>query len=264
MHFEIRLFYVRISPCVTEAVPDHLTLRHLRSEHGVALEINGLRVPDLNPANVTLKRERLDKNSLEVTYVSTDSVRITGRVEFEVLEKEDVILCGSLERMDDNLANGVVGLDNDLGSGTGWSIDCYMANLMDSADSSAFFQPKLGVSSPSIEVYIAGCYAGVPLILTRTIQLSPRRKVSKQNMLDAIPEDEEIGKGQKIGNDLFSCRSSQVTFWLFYDLYFLCRLLQIVQTIDCLIVYNRVIEKYLENSSSRIIYSVALAKTSPH
>jgi len=57
---------------------------------------------------------------------------------------------------------------------------------------SAFFRPRLGVSAPSIEVYVAGCCSGVPVILNKTIQMSPRRRVPRHATLDAIPEDEEM------------------------------------------------------------------------
>lgn len=210
VHLEIRLFYVRISPCVVGIVPDHLTLRHVHRDLGVSLEINGARVPDLNPASIALRRDRVDKDSLEVTYLSTDSVRITGGVEFEVLENEELVLCGSLERVDDNWSSVSTGLEND--SNKGWFMDCYVASLgsPSSSSSSAFFQPKMGVSSPSIEVYIAGRCSGVPVILTKTIQVSPRRKGSRHGTLDAIPEDEEIGKEQNIGNGLVRHRDLQM------------------------------------------------------
>uniref|UniRef100_A0A5B7B037 Erythronate-4-phosphate dehydrogenase family protein n=1 Tax=Davidia involucrata TaxID=16924 RepID=A0A5B7B037_DAVIN len=206
--FAVRLFYVRIAPCAVYSVPDHLTLRHLRREIGVSLEINGARIPSSEAVSLTLRRDRLDKESSEVTYVSTDSVRVTGAVEFEVHEKEEMILCGSLERMDAGWSNGSVGLDND--SKTGWSMDCHMAVSIASG-SSAFFQPKLGISSPSIEVYIAGSCSGVPVILTKTIQISPRRKLSRHGMLDAIPEDEEIMKEHKSGNGLHQQHKLQIT-----------------------------------------------------
>jgi len=57
---------------------------------------------------------------------------------------------------------------------------------------SVFFRPRLGVSAPSIEVYVAGCCSGVPVILNKTIQMSPRRRVPRHATLDAIPEDEEM------------------------------------------------------------------------
>ncbi|KAM1949341.1 hypothetical protein ACFX15_009405 [Malus domestica] len=63
------------------SVPDHLTLRHLRREIG---------------------------ESLEVTCVSTNNVRVTGGVEFEVYKNNDmVLLCGSLERMEDESGLGI-------------------------------------------------------------------------------------------------------------------------------------------------------------
>ncbi|XP_016437879.2 uncharacterized protein At1g01500-like [Nicotiana tabacum] len=205
---EIRLFYVRITPCSVEAVPDHLVLRHLRREMGVSLEINGSRAPATDTASVTLRRDRVDKESSEVTYVSTDSVRVSGPVEFEVYESErDLILCGSLERVETGWANGN-GIENN--SRTGWSMDCYTAASFGNGGS-AFVQPKFGVYSPSIEVYIAGCCSGVPVILTKTIQVSPRRKVPRQGMLDAIPEDEEVEKEHGGSNGFIRQRNLPIT-----------------------------------------------------
>lgn len=163
----------------------------------------------MESASIDLRRDRLDKETSEVTYVSTDSVRVTGGVEFEVYENKDLILCGSLERMDPNWGcNGSVGLEKE--SRTGWSMDCYMAASIGSG-SSAFFQPKLGVSAPSFEVYIAGCCSGVPVILTKTIQISPRKKAVRHAVLDAIPEDEEIGKEQRSVNGLIRNQKVQIT-----------------------------------------------------
>ena len=119
-----------------------------------------------------------------------------GGSEFEVYEDEKMVLCGSLERMEGE-----------------WSVDCYMAATAMEPGNSAFFQPKMRVSVPGIEVYIAGCCAGVPVILTKTILVSPKRKGGSRLswMLDAIPEDEEIGKGNnKGGNGLIRHRKLQV------------------------------------------------------
>ncbi|XP_071722888.1 uncharacterized protein At1g01500-like [Rutidosis leptorrhynchoides] len=185
---EIRLFYVRIAPCALSSVPDHLTLCHMRREMGVSLEINGARVPTSELASVTLRRDRLNKESSEVTYVSTDSVRVSGGVEFEVLaDNEEMVLCGSLERIE---GTACWGNDNGGGGGsgdnkTGWSMDCFVA-----AGSARFGQS-------SIEIYVAGCCGTVPVILTKTIQASSRRKASRQTVLDAIPEDEEVWKDHK-------------------------------------------------------------------
>ena len=125
--------------------------------------------------------------------MSTDSVRVTGAVEFEVLEEEEMVLCGSLERIEGSWSGEV---------GSGWSMDCYIGGIANGSGDSAFFKPKLGISSPSIEVYIAGCCSGVPVILTKTIQVSPRKKNVRHGMLDAIPEDEEVDKERRNGNGL--------------------------------------------------------------
>lgn len=196
--FEIRLFYVRIAPCAVDSVPENLTLRILRDELGVSIEINGCRTPASETASFTLRRDRVDRESSEVTYVSTDIVRITSGVEFEVYEKENLLLCGSLERLE-----------------TDWSMDCYKAAVggdCGGSSASAFFQPKIGISSPSIEVYIAGRCSDVPVILTKMITVSPRRKPPRHSTLDAIPEvDDEIEKDIKIGNDLIQERKLQLT-----------------------------------------------------
>ncbi|KAK4738835.1 hypothetical protein R3W88_002532 [Solanum pinnatisectum] len=155
---------------------------------GVLLEINGCRIPASDTVSITLRRDRVDKGSSEVTYVNTDNVRVSGTVEFEAHEeKEELILCGSFERVEGTWDNG---------NGTGWSVDCYNAASFGSGGS-VFFQSKIGVSSPSIEVYVAGCCSGVPLILTKMIQVSPRRKLSR---LDSIPEDEGVGKEHQYVN----------------------------------------------------------------
>ncbi|KAF8379588.1 hypothetical protein HHK36_029029 [Tetracentron sinense] len=206
--FEIRLFYVRIAPCIVGSVPDQLTICHLRREIGVSLEINGSRIPASDTPSLTLRRDRLDKESSEVTYVSTDKVRVTGAIEFEVYEREDLILCGSLERIESSWSNGSVGLDRHQGlendSKTGWRMDCHTAASI-AAGSSSFFQPKMRISSPSMEVYVAGCCSGVPLILMKTIHLSSSRKPPRHGTLDAILENEETGKEQKSINGLV-CR----------------------------------------------------------
>ncbi|XP_047968073.1 uncharacterized protein At1g01500-like [Salvia hispanica] len=206
---EIRLFYVRIASCAVENLPDQLKLRHLRREVGVSLEINGKRIPSSDAVSITLRRDRVNKDSSEVTYVSTDSVRISGPAEFEVCEERDdldLILCGSLEKAD--AWSNESALDND--SKSGWSIECYAATPITNK-SSALLQPRKGGCSPSIEVYVAGCCSGTPVILMKTVLVSPRRKARQGLMLDAIPEDEEMGKEQgSLSNGLVRQRKLQL------------------------------------------------------
>ncbi|CAM8981489.1 unnamed protein product [Rhodiola kirilowii] len=187
--FDIRLFYVRVAPCVADCIPDFIILRLPRREIGVALEINGTRCPTSESASLSLRRDRVDKEASEVTYVSTSSVRVTGSVEFEVYEGDGdvMILCGALERLETRWTGG---------SRSNWSLECYAAAVVAEKERfSAFIQPKMGVSSPSFEVYIAGICLGSPVILTKMVQVSsPRRKVGRQSLLDAIPEEDEKEK----------------------------------------------------------------------
>ncbi|XP_020596860.1 uncharacterized protein At1g01500 [Phalaenopsis equestris] len=211
--FEIRLFYVRIFPCTPDAVPPNLILSHLRREIGVVLEINGSRIPSSEPTFLTLRQDRLDCSSGEVTYLSTDGVRLTGSVEFEVCDGDgNLILCGSLENMEAPGINGTLGFEGHRESRDDpkarWSMNCFSAA---SIASSAFVQPKFGISSPSIEVYVAGCFAGSPSILTQTIQLSPRKKVARSGALDAIPEDEEASCNPKSCREVFLCSRSSLS-----------------------------------------------------
>ncbi|CAI8585523.1 unnamed protein product [Vicia faba] len=167
--------------------PECLTICHPKREIGFSLVINGSPIPAVDSAPpLPLRRDRVDKESAEVTYVSTDNVRITGGTEFEVYEKDVLFICGSLER-----------LDTDGGNGSGWEMDCHVAAGSIGSGSSAFFRPKLGVSAPSVEVYVAGCCSGVPVILSKTISMSPRRRVPRHAILDAIPEDEEMNVIEK-------------------------------------------------------------------
>ncbi|CAF2052426.1 BnaCnng08710D [Brassica napus] len=189
---EVRLFYVRIAPCVVDSVPDSLTLRHPRRETGASLEVNGVRIPSPQTASLKLRRDRVDRESSEATYVSTETVRVAGYVDLEVYDGEDMVLCGNLDRIEGAWSNNGTVSDPK----TGWGLDCYMAmggNGSSSSSYSAFSRPKLGV-----EVYIAGCCGGVPVILTKTIQASPRRKVARHVTLDSIPEDDEVYKDHDV------------------------------------------------------------------
>ncbi|XP_074586788.1 uncharacterized protein At1g01500-like [Curcuma longa] len=203
---EIRLFYVRVSPCASGAAPPFLALSHLRRDRGAALEINNARIPESERTTIHLRRNRADRDAADVTYISTDGVRLTGAIDFEVSDDQgNLMLCGSLDRMDTPWSNGAIGFDHhqlqtsDRDPKTGWSMDCYLAA---SIGSSVFMQPsKSGLqSSPSIEVYVAGCFAAVPLILTQTIQLSPRWGSVRLATLGAIPEDEEASDGEPAKN----------------------------------------------------------------
>lgn len=183
--FEIRLFSIRISPCTPDMVPSYVSLSHPRRETGVSLEINGKRFPSSDPTSIILRLDRLNQSASEVTYVSTDSVRFTGPIEFEVRDSNELVLCGAFDRLDPSWINDTVRHDKD--SKTGWCMDCYCAA---GVAASSFVQPKKGITTPFMEVYVAGSCSGRPLILTQMVQVNPRKAI-KQGVLDVILEDED-------------------------------------------------------------------------
>ncbi|GMI89742.1 hypothetical protein like AT1G75180 [Hibiscus trionum] len=124
--------------------------------------------------SLLLRRDRVDKKSEEATFVSTDSVSLTGSVKFDVLDKKDLILCGGLE---------MSGTNGFIGESEITSAPCFLKGKHGSS-------PEL--SPPTIEVYVAGCFSGKPIIFTKTLQLSRRKKHNRKGMLDAIPEYESI------------------------------------------------------------------------
>ncbi|KAJ6686513.1 hypothetical protein OIU79_016317 [Salix purpurea] len=193
-----------------------------RSFYQHSTEINGSKIPAADSASLNLRRDRLNNESSEVTYVSTDSVRVTCGVEFEVLDNKDKVLCGSLERIETTSwgNNGSVErLDND--AKTGWCLECCVATGV--FEGKSVF--KLGVSAPVIEVYIAGCSRGVPVILTKTVLVNPRKKASRYAILDAIPEDEELENRKQngfISNGLVRQRKVQVNLCCFHQCISLC------------------------------------------
>ncbi|XP_030948530.1 uncharacterized protein At1g01500-like isoform X2 [Quercus lobata] len=184
---DLRVFYVRFSKCkIGDSSPEYLTLNHIPLDHDTLLEVNGVRTSIYSDGVSTLlRRDRLDKKSEEATFVSTDSIRMTGSVKFEVFDKDVLVLSGVLELCNHN---GFVGESDNQGQG--WSIDC----ASDTTVETGFFKEKLmlgpDLASPTIEVYIAGSFLSTPIILTKTLQLSHRRRHTRKGMLDLIPEYE--------------------------------------------------------------------------
>ncbi|KAB2635668.1 hypothetical protein D8674_026202 [Pyrus ussuriensis x Pyrus communis] len=184
---DVRVFYVRISKCeIDDSAPEFLTVNHFPLDPDTLLEVNGVRTSIYSDGATTLlRRDRLDKKSEEATFVSTDSIRMTGSVKFEVFDKDVVVLSGVLELCD---SNGFVG-ETDR-HGQRWSMRCES----DVVASTGFFKGRQFMgpesTSPSIEVYIAGSFSGTPIILTKTLQLGLWKKHARKGLLDSIPEYE--------------------------------------------------------------------------
>ncbi|WOK98495.1 hypothetical protein Cni_G07207 [Canna indica] len=153
--FDLRVFYVRVSNCqIDETIPDHLTLNHIPLAPDTILEVNGRRSSIYSDyVSSSPRRDRIDRGSEEATFVSTDSIGMTGSVIFEVYDRDNLLLTAS-----------IIFLKN-RHSGTA------------------------GISLPKVEVYVAGCFSGAPIILTKTLQLGVLNKHQRKVTLDSIPED---------------------------------------------------------------------------
>ncbi|XP_059454098.1 uncharacterized protein At1g01500 isoform X2 [Corylus avellana] len=186
--FDLRVFYVRISNLlVDESTPEFFTLNHIPLSPDTLLEVNGARSGSYSDGVTSLlRRDRADKKSEEATFVGTDSIRLTGSVKFEVLDKEDLILSGVLEMPK---SNGFIG-ESKNNNTKRWNMNCESAITA----GTGFLKGKhLGgpeFPTPTIEVYVAGSFSGTPIILTKTLQLGFRKKHNRKGMLDAIPEYE--------------------------------------------------------------------------
>jgi hypothetical protein len=183
---DLKVFYIRVSNCVVnESAPEHLTLNHTPLSPDTVVEVNGQRSSmHTEFISSTLRRDRVDTRTEEATFVSTDNIRMTGSVRFQVFGKSDLLLTGDLELCN---ANGVVGESKN--SSKKWNMKCQSAT-----SGNGFLRGKLSTGSesanPVIEVYIAGTFSGTPIILTKTIQIISRRKSEMKLKLDSIPENE--------------------------------------------------------------------------
>ncbi|XP_008790373.1 uncharacterized protein At1g01500-like [Phoenix dactylifera] len=184
--FDLRVFYVRVSNCeVNESTPEHLTLNHVPLTPNTVLEVNGRRSGVYSDsASSLLRRDRVDKRSEEVTFVSTDSVRITGSVRFEVYNRDALLLAGVLE-----LCGGGNGFTAEpKNTSKKWNLKCQPVTWA----GLGFLKGKHCSSSemtlPTIDVYVAGCFSGSPIILTKTLQLALRKKHQMKVVFDSIPE----------------------------------------------------------------------------
>lgn len=182
---DIRVFYVRVSKCdIDDSTPDCLTLNHIPLENETLLEVNGARTSIYSDgASTLLRRDRFDKKSEEVTFVSTDSLRMTASVKFEVFNKDILVICGVLES-----CHGSGSIGKSENHGQRWSMHCES----DVPAGTSLFNTKqcTNLESPEVEVYVAGCFSGVPIILTKTLQLGSRKKHTRKVMLKSIPEYE--------------------------------------------------------------------------
>lgn len=177
---EVKVLYLRVSYCPLDGNPESLLMRFPSRSIDKYLEVNGARIPPSEAVTLTLRRDRMDSESVEVTYVSTDHLHAVGSLGFEVLDKEEILVAGTLQ--EGEIVNG--------SKASSWSMEC---NCSVGTSGCVFTRGRheYSLTPPTMEVCLVGCCGGSPIILTRTVPLMARRRPQRCGMLDAIPEDEE-------------------------------------------------------------------------
>ncbi|KAF3959396.1 hypothetical protein CMV_015791 [Castanea mollissima] len=161
------------------------------------LKVNGARSCSYSDgASSLLRRDRVDKKSDEATFVSTDSVKLTRSIKFEVFDKDDLILSGVLEMSN---SNGFTGESKN--STKRWSMNCESVINAGTGFLKGKHLDGPEFPTPTIEVYVAGSFSGTPIILTKTLQLSFRKKYNRKGTLDAIPEYDTAESQKNVSAD---------------------------------------------------------------
>ena len=98
---DLRVFCMWLSSFPLETSLQFLTLHNIPIDFTTRLEVNGEHIAPSETASSFLHREKVYKKSTEVTYVSTDSVRIGGSVIFEAYDKDVLLVSGKMQRLND-------------------------------------------------------------------------------------------------------------------------------------------------------------------
>ncbi|XP_068651554.1 uncharacterized protein At1g01500 [Aristolochia californica] len=164
----IRSFHLHLTftpPAAATRLPETLTLLYLPRINGNLLEINEAKINPNSPALVALHRLH---RSRDPVFASTDRVRASEGVRFEVLAKEDWLLKGVFRR-------GGEGDDRDK-----WRLECN-CTLEDGA---------LQVSAAEVRVVDERCGE-----MREKVEMVPRRRRRRPWVflgLEEIPEEREV------------------------------------------------------------------------
>ncbi|MQL84285.1 hypothetical protein Taro_016776 [Colocasia esculenta] len=182
---DLRIFYMRVSnSAVDESTPECMTLNHIPLSPDTIFEVNGRRSSSYTECvSSTLRRDRVDKKNEEATYVSTDSIRMTGSARFEVYDKDDLLFSGVLELSSSN------GFAGETKGCKRWSLSCQQ--VVTSGNCFLKGRQLTGPESlPIVDVYVTGYFSGAPIILTKTLQLGSWKNCHQKTKLISIPENE--------------------------------------------------------------------------
>ena len=174
--FDLRVVYIRFTGIrIKDSAPETLTLTHIPLSLNTIVEVNGRRGSIYSDSvSTSLRRDRIERETEELTFVGTDSIRLNGSAMFEVCNGEELLLSVTLE------------LSNGEGSKV-WRMSCRSGGV--GSNGAGGF---LNVMGAMAEVYVTGTFSGSPIILTKSFQPGYVKKKQRQRTtLDAIPEYEE-------------------------------------------------------------------------
>ncbi|KAJ4795707.1 Erythronate-4-phosphate dehydrogenase family protein [Rhynchospora pubera] len=153
--FDLKVFYLRLTNYYQsshQSTLNRLTVNLIPVHPLTITKANSRSESDSGSGLVcvscSLRQDRVDNTSHECTYICTDSIRINGGIQFEVLNGEELLLAGTLDPCD---------------AGNRWVMTCRAE--------SGFRKLESNDALPTAELYIAGCHEGIPVILMESLDL---------------------------------------------------------------------------------------------
>ncbi|XP_078435854.1 uncharacterized protein At1g01500-like [Wolffia australiana] len=174
--FDLKVFYVRVSNYEVKAsTPGHLTVNLYTLSPGTVLEVNGRCCNSCSGSlSSTLRRDRADKRTEEATFVSTDKIKMSGSLSFDICYDSDVLFSGDLEITEES-----------RDSFKKWRIG--RLEILKAGERFLKGNRDMGLETgvPAIDVYVAGCFSGLPVISMKTLELNLMPNHGQSSVLDS-------------------------------------------------------------------------------
>lgn len=181
--FDVRVIYLRLNSYLLKSAPDCFMILFPARSMSTVLEVNGIIIPSAEQTSRKLRRDRVDTEFAEATYISTNNLHTNEGLPFEHHHRGELLVIGNFERL---------ALENPKARKKVWTMECTFAI---SAKSSYILSSKAevlsGLSAPFLEVYVAGKGLGRPIVLIKMVHLLPRRKWIRCISLGAILENDD-------------------------------------------------------------------------
>ncbi|KAJ1686348.1 hypothetical protein LUZ63_017738 [Rhynchospora breviuscula] len=154
--FDLKVFYLRLTNYYQpshQSTLNRLTVNLIPVHPLTIAKANSRSESDSGSGLVcvscSLRQDRVDNTSHESTFICTDSIRINGGIQFEVLNGEELLLAGTLDPCD---------------ASNRWVMTCRAESGFRKLESN-------DGALPTAELYIAGCHEGIPVILMESLDL---------------------------------------------------------------------------------------------